>query len=273
MKPYRHKGILFSNGEYTVVDDALAVEASLNISINNIAFTVTMRTPGHDRELITGLLYSEEVYRDQSGFPETEIRQTNEAGYPIEINVKLEPEKILKDFEGSRNLVSASSCGLCGRTSFEDSLSQNSINDNSVIEPSLIFEMFEKMSAAQELFKSTGGTHAAAAFDLKGQMLSVMEDIGRHNAVDKVIGDLLIKNKIKVAKCMLVSGRVSYEIVNKALSAGIPFLASVSAASSMAVEDSQKAGITLMAFCRKNKLTVYTHSERLFMNDVVELKH
>jgi FdhD protein len=131
------------------------------------------------------------------------------------------------------------------------------------LEVERVNDMFLKMRQHQNDFIQSGGTHAAGAFDIEGVLLSVQEDIGRHNAVDKVIGDLLINGKLSKAKCLTVSGRISYEIVNKVISAGIPFLASVSAPSSMAVDMAKEAGITLMAFCRNNKFTIYSNPQQI----------
>jgi len=263
MDQVRHKGLHFSNGEFSVVDDLLAVEVSLNIALNHVPFTVTMRSPGNDAELITGLLFTEEVYRDAPEKLEIEISDTDSEGNTLAVNVAVPAAGILKDFSSSRNLISASSCGLCGRTSFEDTLSKNRVTDNTILTPERIELMFGRMNEHQKNFQLTGGTHAAAAFTEDGSLLSVMEDIGRHNAVDKVIGDLIIRKKLGSARCLLVSGRLSYEIVNKCSAAGIPFLASVSAPSNMAVEMASDRGITLMAFCRKNKLTIYSHPEKV----------
>ncbi len=267
----KHSGLSFNNGKISDVEDVLAVEESLSIAINGESFTVTMRTPGYEVDLIRGLLYSEEVYRDLDMAPVIEVICKNSAGVITEVNVVLPPEKILKDFAGNRNIISASSCGLCGRTSFEDTISKNVIEENGKLNPGVIALMFEKMSTKQEDFQKSGGTHASAAFTLVGELLSIREDIGRHNAVDKVIGNLLTENKLNHAKCLTVSGRISYEIVNKALSAGIPFIASVSAPSSMAVENATKAGMTLMAFCRNNKLTVYAHPERISQTEIIQV--
>lgn len=271
MKAVYHKALMYNDGDFSEVKDALAVEESLNIFINGSTFTVTMRTPGHDDELIAGLLYSEEVYRDKPALIKLIEQNKSAAGLVNEINVELPKDQILKDFEGSRNLISASSCGLCGRTSFDETVSDKKVKTYLRLNPALIEKMFDQMSNHQENFKTTGGTHAAGAFTINGSLLCVREDIGRHNAVDKVIGALLLTNKLNEAHCMLVSGRLSYEIVNKARSAGIQFLASVSAPSSMAVNDAQNAGITLLAFCRKNKLTVYSHPENVIQSTGVPL--
>ncbi len=256
-------GLHFSNGHFSTVNDVLSVEESLSISINGEPFTVTMRTPGAEQELITGLLFTEEVYRDTSILPVMEILNTNGKGHITSVNVKLPPDKLLKDFAGNRNIISASSCGLCGRTSFEDTLSKQKVAASGIMDPSFVTEMFNNMSQHQADFQKSGGVHASAAFTIKGELLEIREDIGRHNAVDKVIGGLILNGRLNEAACLTVSGRVSYEIVNKAQSAGISFLCSVSAPSSMAVELAEAAGITLMAFCRNNRLTVYSHPEKV----------
>jgi FdhD protein len=264
-------GTFYNNGNFSRVDDVLAVEESLSISINSEPFTVTMRTPGNEEELVRGLLFTEEVYRDTDNDPVIEILETNVKGYTTSLNIKIADDKILKNFAASRNLVSASSCGLCGRTSFEDTVSKNTINESGLLQPAIIASMFEAMSKQQDTFQRSGGTHASAAFTLEGKLLEIREDIGRHNAVDKVIGGLIRNKSLDRAKCLIVSGRISYEIVNKALSAGIPFLASFSAASSLAVEMAQGAGMTIMAFCRNNKLTIYSHPERIIQSTPIQV--
>lgn len=257
-----YPGLFYNDGNFSGVNDILAVEESLSIAINGEPFTVTMRTPGFENELVRGLLYTEEVFRDVFE-PYIEITKKNARGIITEINVNIPPDKILKDFKSSRNLISASSCGLCGRTDFEDSISKNKITESISIDASRFEMMFAEMQKHQEAFKLSGGTHASAAFDGNGNILSICEDIGRHNAVDKVIGSLIRKGELHAAKIILVSGRISYEIVNKTLSAGIPVIASVSAPSTMAVENAINAGMTLIAFCRNKKLTIYAHPERI----------
>lgn len=242
--------------------DVVAVEESLHIAINGEPFTVTMRTPGHEEQLVRGLLFTEEVYRASDELVFEQIER-NTKGFITSVNVLIPAAIILKDFASSRNIVSASSCGLCGRTSFEDTITNNVIVDEARINSQLIPNLFLKMRDAQKDFSQSGGTHAAAAFDDAGNMIGSMEDIGRHNAVDKLIGQLLIDHKLHQAKCIIVSGRLSFEIVNKVLSAGIPVLASVSAPSSMAIEMAQKGGITLLGFCREQKMTIYAHPERM----------
>ena len=239
--------------------DVLSVEVGLSISINNVPFTVTMQTPGQERDLVRGLLFSESIYRDLDHHPRLEMTGLDAEGYISAMNVIIPQHLVLKDFAGTRNVMSASSCGLCGKTNFDEAITAR-ITHNDQIEPMIIGEMFDKMSEHQNSFKASGGTHAAGAFTLEGELLSIREDIGRHNAVDKVIGDLIHNNMLQKASCLTVSGRISFEIVSKAISAGIPYLASVSAPSTLAVDTAEQAGLTLMAFCRNNKLTVYSNT-------------
>lgn len=269
MKTNSYNGLLYNDGNFSHVTDMLAIEESLSIAINEEPFTVTMRTPGHELELVQGLLFTEGVYRQRLNTDQLQINSNGLKGFITSLNLVLPQENLLKDFASSRNIISASSCGLCGRTSFEETLSTNTINDDVKIDPRILEYMFAKMSEAQLDFRSSGGTHAAAAFSIDGEMIAIFEDIGRHNAVDKVIGSLVLQQTLPKAKCITVSGRVSYEIVNKVQAAGIPVLAAVSAPSSMAVENAVAAGMTLIAFCRSKKLTVYAHPERILQTEFV----
>lgn len=266
------KGIYFNNGFFSEVSDVLATEEALTVSVNEVQFTVTMRTPGNETELLQGLLYTEGIYKNRLEPLQVRVTQVNSKGYITQIDLQLPEDQILKNFEASRNIISASSCGLCGRTSFEETISSNKIANSSVLNPVLVSGMFASMKQLQHEFKVSGGTHAAAAFDLQGNLLSVFEDIGRHNAVDKLIGDLIQKNVLQSAAVVTVSGRVSYEIVNKVVAAGIPFLAAVSAPSSMAVEMAEAAGLTLLAFCRDGKLTIYSNPEHMIQSELIQ-KH
>lgn len=250
------------------VEDVLAVEEALHISVNGEVFTVTMRTPGYEDDLVAGLLYTEEVYRDKQPL-KVIIVSENEKGFITSVDVQVSQDLLLKDFVMNRNIVSASSCGLCGRTSFDDTLSQHKIENQSVLPASLIPSLFETMRKSQADFSQSGGTHAAAAFSISGEMIGIREDIGRHNAVDKLIGALIRSGRLSEAVCMTVSGRLSYEIVNKATSAGVPILASVSAPSTMAVEHAQQNNMTLVAFCRDQRFTVYAHPERILMDSII----
>ncbi|MFT5479947.1 MAG: FdhD protein, partial [Bacteroidia bacterium] len=167
-------------------------------------------------------------------------------------------------FDSKRTSTSVSSCGICGKEDLSAiELCGNPLQDPVKFKSSDISTMFETMAKAQDAFNSSGGCHAAAAFNTSLEMMVLMEDIGRHNAVDKVIGNLLNNNRLHDAKVILVSGRVSYEIVSKAYFAGIPILAAISAPSSLAVSTSRHFGLTLLGFCRGDKATAYSVPERL----------
>ncbi|MFD2200171.1 formate dehydrogenase accessory sulfurtransferase FdhD [Shivajiella indica] len=270
MSVQKYHGIFYQDNSFSQVEDTLAVEVPLSISINRIPFTVTMQTPGNEKNLVRGLLFTENVIRDISCKPELEIIEKNTSGCITSVNVCVSPELVLTDFSGKRNVISSSSCGLCGKTTLED-LDCGKVQNQDLLNVDFVNEMFLKLNQHQKDFKQSGGTHAAGAFGIDGVLLSVQEDIGRHNAVDKVIGELLNIGLLENAKCLTVSGRISYEIVNKARSAGIPFLASVSAPSTLAVDMAIEAGITLMAFCRDQKLTIYSNPHQLVIPNPNEL--
>ena len=199
------------------------------------------------------------MFRSQKVQPKIEVLEINKAGYIIALNVVIPTDLVLKDFAGTRNVISSSSCGVCGKTSLEEECI--SISNNEILKAEFIPLMFQQVSIGQETFHKSGGTHAAGAFTIDGELLVLQEDIGRHNAVDKVIGYLINNNLLQRAKCITVSGRISYEIVSKIKAAGIPFLAAVSAPSSLAIDNAEEAGITLMAFCRNNKFTIYSNPQ------------
>ncbi len=269
MNVKKYNGLFYKDGKFSPVRDILSVEIGLSISINDVPFTVTMQTPGQEKDLVRGLLFSESIYRDLNAHPKLEATGISEEGYITAINLVIPEHLILKDFAGTRNVMSASSCGLCGKTSFDDE-AQTRIINTEILDPALVGHMFDQVSEHQSSFQQSGGTHAAGAFTMDGTMLSIREDIGRHNAVDKVIGDLIYSNLLHEAKCLTVSGRISFEIVSKAISAGIPYLASVSAPSSLAVDVAEAAGLTLMAFCRNHKLTVYSNTGQVRTTDIAE---
>lgn len=258
MNMKQYKGLFFNDGKFSPVEDILAVEVALAIAVNDIPFTVTMQTPGNEKDLVRGLLFSENIYRSLTEHPVIDITGRDAGGLINSVNIKIPPHLILKDFAGTRNVISASSCGICGKTSLDEAVTER-VSNKEILDPSLVASMFDQVSNRQKAFKQSGGTHAAGAFTINGKLMSVQEDIGRHNAVDKVIGYLLNNYLLNKIKCLTVSGRISYEIVSKAKAAGIPFLAAVSAPSSLAVDQAEGAGITLMAFCRNKKLTLYSN--------------
>lgn len=269
VSPY--KAVKISGGKPDSVEDFLTVEQSLQIALNGNAYTVTMQTPGDEFSLVRGLLYTENVYVNSATQPDIQVTEKSAQGFISAVNVTVPADDLGKGAETIRNIMSVSSCGLCGKAGLDD-VSAFPLACNDILHAEKVEKMFSEMNAGQNTFIKSGGSHACAAFDGDGNLLCMHEDIGRHNAVDKVIGDLLLNNKLHHAKCITVSGRISYEIVNKCFAAQIPFLAAVSAPSTMAVDFANEKGLTLMGFCRENKFTVYSHAERINIGSSVSEK-
>lgn len=268
MATRKYEGKKFDEGTSSKILDALTIEEALQININDQAFTVSMRTPGEDASLVRGLLHSEGIINDSKFKPDIVLKEENEDGIVTIVNVAIPEDKLGSGYSNSRSLLSVSSCGICGKTELSDlAFIGKTIDDTQKIDIKLIHQMFATMGKFQHDFKQSGGTHAAAAFSITGEMLCAMEDIGRHNAVDKVIGKLITLDRLDQAKVITVSGRISYEIVIKCFKAQLPFLAAVSAPSSLAVDFAKELGITLFAFCRDERATCYSHPERTKMNN------
>jgi FdhD protein len=267
MATRNYEGKKFEIQASNKIVDALTIEEALQININDAPFTVSMRTPGEDANLVRGLLHSEGVINDVNFFPDIVLKKENEEGIVTIVNVTIPETKLGEGYSNSRSLLSVSSCGICGKTELGDlAFIGKHIDENQKIDINLIHQMFEKMKTKQHDFKQSGGTHAAAAFSIEGELLCSMEDIGRHNAVDKVVGKLILSEQLKTAKVITVSGRISYEIVIKCFKAQIPFLAAVSAPSSLAVDYAKELGITLFAFCRDKRATCYSNPQRTKMS-------
>jgi FdhD protein len=258
-----------SKGAAGTADDDVAVEEPLEIRVAGDLVCTTMRTPGNDRELALGFLYAEGIIRsvaDVGSVAHCGRPQDQDFGNVIEIlpgpGVALAPERIAG---ARRGTLTTSSCGVCGRLSIEDLLARCSpLLDDSVIHASVLTRLCTSMRDEQPVFARTGGVHAAALFDVSGARGIVREDIGRHNAVDKVIGSLLLSRDLPATgRALIVSGRASFEIVQKAAAARIPIVASVSAASSLAIDLATKMNITLASFVRGGSMTVYAHPERI----------
>jgi FdhD protein len=247
-------GTCLKGDRATLVSDALTVERPLQVSINERAFVMTMRTPGADVELVQGLLFSEQVASDPGRF-EIEIEQSDGDYEVAQVTI---PEVYLCDgvFE-RRALAVMASCGLCGQREVSTDEAGQVRPAPEVTDARTLAAMYESMKELQHGFASSGGCHAAAAFDGDGHLLAAFEDIGRHNAVDKVVGALLMSRRLEDAVYLLVSGRISFEIVVKTGRAGIPVLAAVSAASTLAVDTARHWGISLHAFCRGEQATRY----------------
>ncbi len=263
MATRNYEGKKFEKGLATKIADALTIEEALQININNKPFMVTMRTPGNDKSLVRGMLHTEGIIKNRSYIPELKLKKDNNDSIVTVVELSIPKEELGEGYSNSRTLLSVSSCGICGRTELGDmSFNGKTIDNDDKIDITLINSLFEKMSTMQSDFHQSGGTHAAAVFNINGELLCSMEDIGRHNAVDKVIGKLILSKNLDNARILTVSGRVSYEIIIKCFKAKIPFLAAVSAPSSLAVDFAKELGITLFAFCRDGRATCYSHPQR-----------
>jgi FdhD protein len=246
--------------------EALAVEEPLEIRLAGRRFTLTMRTPGHDEELAAGFLFAEGFINDATELGEIRrVRGRKGAPEPNAIDIVLNVPADGLRARLKRNFVMSSSCGVCGKTSI-DSIRRRVAPpaDSARVAPATLLALSQKLREGQRVFAATGGLHGAAIFSLDGSMLAIREDVGRHNAVDKVIGFALTNAMVPLARhIMMVSGRLSFEIVQKAAAAGVPILAAVSAPSSLAVELAQEIGTTLVGFLRDGSFNIYTRPDRI----------
>jgi FdhD protein len=240
--------------------DEIAVEEPLEIRVEGQSIAVVMRTPGHDRELAAGFALSERIVRDGSDIFEITscLTTAEQLGNVIEISltdpVKFDVAKL------SRHLFSSSSCGVCGKATIEAAMQQfPAIKFAPRFDPKILLQLPEKLAAAQETFQRTGGLHACALFDLAGELLVLREDVGRHNALDKLIGHQLLAKRLPLGNCiLLLSGRVSFEMTQKALAAGIAMIAAISAPTSLAVEFARANNQTLIGFLRGERMNIYS---------------
>lgn len=264
--------------------DALAVEEPLEIRLGFVengkakhkSISITMRTPGDDFELAAGFLFTEGIIKSAD-----QINKIKHCGFPakdsgfnntVRVDLRSDIEIDFKRLE--RHFYTSSSCGVCGKTSIEAlqtgvcSLAEHS---SPVFASETIHRLPEVLRNSQNVFDRTGGLHAAALFNASGEMESLREDVGRHNAVDKLVGSQFLAGKTPVSdKLLLVSGRASFELVQKALMAGIPILAAVGAPSSLAVELAREYGMTLLGFVRDNRFNIYCGAERIEGRKTIE---
>lgn len=247
--------------------DAVAVEEPLEIRVNGKGVAVTMRTPGHDRELAMGFLLTEGIIRTADDVLDVLVCRDLPAGQSGNVVDAVLAPHVTVDFARlTRHVFSTSSCGLCGKATL-DSVMQ--IFPRAAIGPAFPTAMLVAFPArlrnAQPGFDVTGALHASALFTSGGDLLGVREDVGRHNALDKILGWALLANRLPLLEtALLVSGRVSFELVQKALAAGIPLIAGIGAPSSLAVECANHSGQTLVGFLRADRMNVYAGKERLF---------
>ncbi|WP_030263708.1 formate dehydrogenase accessory sulfurtransferase FdhD [Streptomyces violens] len=250
--------------------DTLAAEEPMEIRVGGRPLTVTMRTPGDDFDLAAGFLVSEGVVHaagDVAGIRYC-AGATSDGGNTYNVvDVVLGKGVPAPDASLERNFYTTSSCGLCGKASLDavrTSATWSVADDPLSIGPEVLTTLPDQLRAAQRVFDSTGGLHAAGLFTPDGELLCLREDVGRHNAVDKVVGHALRSGLLPLRETVLmVSGRASFELVQKAVMAGIPMLAAVSAPSSLAVDLAAESGLTLVGFLRGTSMNVYTGSERL----------
>ncbi len=246
--------------------DHVAIEEPLEIRLAGDPLAVTMRTPGEDRWLAIGFLFAEGVIASLDDVGSVaHCGRPGDEGFGNVIDVVPGPGVVLdaSRLEGTRRgTLTTASCGVCGRRSIDDLLARIAEDDRDLrVSRELVVSAPERLYEAQARFAHTGGVHAAAALAHDGRALAVAEDVGRHNAVDKVLGRLLYDRAM--ADVLVVSGRVSFEIVQKAAAARIPIVAAVSAPTSLAVDLAERAGITLAAFVRDGRLNIYTHARRI----------
>ena len=249
------------------VEDQLAGEEPLEVRIGGAPLTVMMRTPGHERELALGFLFGEGIIRTADDVAAVRILPNGE--HPdLEniVDIALNPSAPGVDQRWQRNFLSATSCGLCGVSTIEaiHQAAPPLPDDGLVVDPEVIYGLDARLRAEQEVFARTGGLHAAGLFTAEGEPVAVREDIGRHNAVDKVVGHALERGLMPLARhILMVSGRTSFEIVQKALQARIPVLVAVSAPSSLARDLAQASNQTLIGFLRGRSLNVYSGRQRI----------
>ncbi|PKZ66640.1 sulfurtransferase FdhD [Gordonia terrae] len=254
----------------SVRPDTPAVEEPLEIRVGGKPLAITMRTPGHDLELAHGFLATEGVVARRNDVTAARYCDgVDDAGHNTYnvLDVTLAPGVTPPDPSIERNFYTTSSCGMCGRASLEAIrllTTHSPANDHTIVDARVISELPIKLRQYQKVFATTGGLHGAALFDTDGTMLVTREDVGRHNAVDKVIGWSLLHDQIPLrGRILMVSGRASFELAQKAVMAGLPILAAVSAPSSLAVDLAADSGLTLAGFVRGSDMNIYAHGHRI----------
>jgi FdhD protein len=263
--------ILRANAEAQVAkDDRVAVEAPLEFLLHHpalgqgpMSFGTTMRTPGEDEWLAAGLLYGEGIVNQAADIDAIESSTRR----PNVVNVRLQPSVAIVPNTPARLFSAGSSCGVCGTTGLDAAIARAAathLPDTGQVAVSLLLRLPGRMRAAQTKFGDTGGVHASGLFNFSGELLNVAEDVGRHNAFDKLVGMSLMSNALPLTnRIVILSGRASFELVQKAIRAGVSVLAAIGAPSSLAVNLAVTSGLTLVGFLRETHCNVYSHSERL----------
>jgi len=260
-----------SNTEANETEDKVAVEEPLQIQSEYSTATgkmlkdiaVTMRTPGNDEELAAGFLFTEGIIKDKDAISEIKRSHADENMVQVILREGIIP--VLGN--AARNFYTTSGCGVCGKASIDAINTVSSfamVKDNIHIDASILYHLQDSIKAEQKVFEDTGGIHASALFDTAGKFIMLREDVGRHNALDKIIGAALMNNELPLNNCLLfLSGRASFELVQKTVMAGIRFIVAVGAPSSLAVEMAKDNGITLTGFLRNDRFNIYSGKERI----------
>ncbi len=248
-------------GEVSTEQDLLAVEEPLEIRLGGKNVAITMRTPGNDRELAAGFLFTEGIVKNPGHISSVSVTDRNVVTVSLADETGIDLERL------ERHFYMSSSCGVCGKASIQalEAAECPALERNQPqVDPAVIHRMPETVRARQAVFERTGGLHAAALFDANGLFLDVREDVGRHNAVDKLIGAAFLDGRIPLNRhVLLLSGRASFELVQKALMAGIGVMAAVGAPSSLAVEVALRYGMTLAGFVRNGRFNIYSGDWRV----------
>ena len=264
-EPIVKAGILrIDGGRRTRARDALAVEEPCEIRLGGEAVAVTMRTPGHDAELAAGFLFSEGIVVAGDIAAIAHCPDPDALHPENVVEVRLAPDRQPRR-DWRRHFFATSSCGICGKASIDAiDVGAPPVGDGPRLTAAALAAMMRQLQARQEVFAATGGLHAAAIFTAGGDLVALREDVGRHNAVDKALGYALLNDRMPLDRhALLVSGRTSFEILQKARVAGIPIVAGVSAASSLAVECAARGNMTLVGFLRGANMNVYAGFERI----------
>ena len=255
----------WEDGTTTRVEDYLAAEEPLEMRAGRYSLGVTLRTPGDDKELVAGFLFTEGIISQRKHLVGLRL-PGNGASERNLVRVTLDSQVRLTAGSAARRFSAGSACGVCGKASITQLRRRGLRHPEAValFDPEVLCQLPQKLRAAQAVFGRTGGLHAAALFNTGGELLVLREDIGRHNAVDKVIGWAFLEGRLPLSgHVLLVSGRGGFEIVQKALAAGIPLLASVSAPSSLAVQLARELGLTLVGFLRGQRFVIYSEEDRI----------
>lgn len=258
-------------------DDLVAVEEPLEIRIQHYSndtwkenpLLVTMRTPGNDFELVIGFLFSEGIISEYNDVLKIEYCLENEDNNVVKVQLK---QDLIFDITERRNFIINSSCGVCGKNSIDQISCDSTPFDELglLIKESTIFSLSEKINELQIAFKYTGGIHASAIFDIDGNLELIREDVGRHNALDKAIGHHLMSKQSLSNKILLVSGRLSFELVQKAIKARIPIVVAIGAPSSLAVDLAKEFNQTLCGFSSNNRFNIYSGEHRIVGREVLD---